>query len=219
MKITLYCILVVLSMSGAGRSQSNQDANAPTLSGSGSPQAATAQPPAPAATPAGPPAKVPLPNDWKANPNDNKDNISATKRYPLLLGTNAAGYEFYFCVFVPRQRIEIVGKNNNCLAGGGALDYGTISTTAFAEDAAYRVVMSKIGSYLEDLDKRIDSLSDQVTSFKKSVNDSLDKRFDALPQELANSDALKKLKQDILDDVDRKIAAAKKPDNGHSPPK
>jgi hypothetical protein len=220
MKIALYCLLVVLSMSGAGRSQSNQGANAAALSDSGSPQTSGTQSATPAATPSGTPAKVPLPVDWKANPpDDTSDNISPTKRYPLLVGTNAAGYEFNLCTSLGQQRIEIVPKNNNCVAGGGYLGYGTISTTGFLEDAAYRVVMGKIGNYLEDLDKRIESLSNEVTSFENSVNVSLNKRFDALPQELANSEVIKKLRQDILDDVDKKLAAAKKADSGHSPPK
>lgn len=50
-------------------------------------------------------------------------------------------------------------------------------------------------------------LNNTITNFNKELRSSINSRFDQLPQELATSEAMKKLKEDILQEVDRKINA------------
>ncbi|WMJ09307.1 hypothetical protein [Nitrosomonas sp. sh817] len=50
-------------------------------------------------------------------------------------------------------------------------------------------------------------LNNTITNFNKELRSSINSRFDQLPQELAASEAMKKLKEDILLEVDKKINA------------
>jgi len=158
--------------------------------------------------------KTPLTQNWKIAPKDSDDGVTATKRYPLLENPQAAGYQFYLCVGknINGTSIALISKSDvkQCTPPSGDTGYGAIPTTLFATEASYRFTMSQIGPFLENMDKRVSALSDKVDVFQKSVNESLSKRFDSLPAELVQSDPIKKLKQDILEEVNNKIAAFKK---------
>ncbi len=54
------------------------------------------------------------------------------------------------------------------------------------------------------------SFQSGVVEFTKDVRDTINKRFDAMPKELSESDSIKRLRQELLKDVDDKIAEALK---------
>jgi len=141
---------------------------------------------------------VTLPVDWKEPLPDKRDPVAATKRSPVVGIVGASGYEFILCVVPTEDKIEFYPPGKPC---GSKTDYGYIPTTLFAADQSYRYTMSRIGPFLQDVDKRVSALDNDKSDFHRTIA----QRFDQLPVELIQSPAMKKFREDILKEVDQKL--------------
>ncbi len=117
------------------------------------------------------------------------------------------------------------GHSGGCAAGAKGpfySDLGIYITTARAADSLSNIAviltdsksyLSKINSQAEAIAKQTketqDTLKNMVEIFNKDLRKSISERFDNLPQELVASPAITKLKEDILKEVDKKIAENK----------
>ena len=71
-------------------------------------------------------------------------------------------------------------------------------------------ISNKLTELKDSTAKTNSILVDQIKMFTDDFRNAINRRFDQLPKEIAESDAIKNLRQDILKQVDDKIAALKK---------